>query len=512
MSRLKLLTRYALLGTRQEQPPPEIATTPFDRLLDELPENLPLERKLLLLAGAEAVYTLAGTSPFSVGVTLTAAPAEKLPLCPPRAAAMLESMLEQASSEVQFQALELVARHGLRLPFTMLPRLFEMLDTKRADAPPAVVQVIGERGRWLARFQPSWYRLLISRLPATELSEQEMSALWKEGTIAERLALLRQLRIHNRSLARQWLAEAWPKERLEQRLALLKTVEIGLEEADEAFLETVRDQRSPQERRQAAALLARLPTSACRRELLAVAQNLLRKERRPSGDRVCAFLPQAYLPEWRRFGIEQGGSSPQRRAEWLQALISLVPPDYWEQQLQLSPADSVHALESDWRTQVLTGLLQATLLHRAPSWARALLSWLDPDTQQPLTGAEDLLNCLEQQEAEQFVLRALASPEQRWSERWLALLTRLPGPWSTVFGCRFLEHLQSRLEQLARLATRKSPLTAPPDLTEEWQQWEKGLRIASKALPEACFDYALQVIQAAPLQTISSYYVQYTII
>nr|BBH95940.1 hypothetical protein KTA_41390 [Thermogemmatispora argillosa] len=513
MSRLEPLIHYALIGTRQEQPPHELAPAPFDRLLEELPTALPLERKLLLLAGAEALYGLAGISPFPLGVMITAAPPEKLPPCSPQAAAMIQRVLEQPGSEQRLQALELLARHGYRLPFALLPRMFEVESGSARTAMRSVfAQVIGERGRWLARFQPAWRRLLISSLPVTELNEQEMGLLWQEGSPSERLALLRQLRVHDRPLARQWLEEAWPKEELERRLALLETFEIGLEEADEAFLERLRDQRSYHVRRRAAGLLARLPSSACRRELLSAAQGLLRRETGPEGQCVRAVPPRAYSEEWRRFGIEQKEASQEQRAAWLQALISLVPPSYWEQQLQLSPASIVHGLASDWRAAVLVGLMQATLLHRAPSWARALLSWLDPETQQPLPGAEDLLRCLDQQEAEEFLLHVLASPEQRWFERWPELLSRLPGPWSATFGCRLLEYLQSRLEHLARLATRKSPLIDPPNLAEEWQQWEKGLRITSGALPEACFDHALQVIQASPLQTISIYYVQYTVI
>jgi hypothetical protein len=519
MSRLRPLIHYALIGTRQEQPPPDIASAPFDRLVDELPATLSLERKLLLLAGSEAVYTVAGASTLPLGVTMAAAPPEKLPSCSWQAAALIQSALQQSRREQQVQALELVARHGRRLPFDLLPTLFEMLSNEGLSSQtvaalrPVLASLVGERGRWLARFHPAWHKVLISSLPATELSEQELSLLWQESSTPERLALLRQLRVYNRPLARQWLAEAWPKERLEQRLALLGTFEIGLEKADEVFLEKVRDQRSYHERRLAAALLVRLPSSACHRELLLVAQGLLqREERSEDGGVVHAVLPAAYSPAWRRFGIEQLGSSQENRAMWLQALISLVPPSFWEEQLQLSPASIIRLLECDWRSQVLAGLIQATLLHRATSWARALLSWLDPDQRQPLAEAEELLSCLEQPEAEQFLLHALASPEQPWSKRWLALLAKLPRPWSAAFGCSFIEYLQGRFQQLIQRSTQASSQVEPWELVEEWQQWEKGLKIASNALPEACFDFALQVLQPTLPQKTQSYYVRNNII
>ncbi|WP_052888928.1 DUF5691 domain-containing protein [Thermogemmatispora carboxidivorans] len=507
MSRIESLVHCALIGTRQEPPPPALASTPFERLLDELPAAMLLERKLLLLAGAEAVYALAGTSPFPLGVAVIPAPAEKLPPCSPQAAALIKSVLQESHSELLPLALELLARHGRRLPFSLLPTVFAALARPSAAATwPVLAQVIGERGRWLIRQNPSW-RILLSSLPVTELSEQELNSLWYEGSFAGRLALLRQLRTYNRPLARQWLEEVWPQEQREQRLALLETFEIGLEQDDEAFLEKVRNRRSYQERRLAVSLLLRLPSSACRRELPVVAHGLLQREQQSEeGYVVRVVLPETPPPSWQRFGIEQKSLSEgqKQHVSWLQELISLVPPGYWEERLQLSPASIVHSLESTWRTEVLAGLVQATRRHRLPSWARALLSWADAATHEPLAGAEDLLSCLEQEEAEQFLLQALASSQHAWHARWPALLTRLPRPWSTSFGVSFLEHMQKRLQELANHPSMDRGF-AEPEIRQlaraamQWhQQWEPALKIAARALPANCLELALQLAQ--PLQ------------
>ncbi|WP_141727809.1 DUF5691 domain-containing protein [Thermogemmatispora onikobensis] len=506
MNRIESLVHCALIGTRQEPPPPALASAPFERLLDELPAAMPLERKLLLLAGAEAVYALAGTSPFPLGVTVIPAPAEKLPPCSPQAAALIKGVLQQSHSELLLLALELLARHGRRLPFALLPTVFAALSSLSAAASwPVLAQVIGERGRWLIRLNPSW-RCLLSSLPVTELSEQELNSLWYEGSASERLALLRQLRVYNRPLARQLLEEVWPQEQRERRLALLETFEIGLEQDDEVFLEKVRNQRSYYERRLAVSLLLRLPSSACRRELPLLAHGLLQRVQQPEEGYVRAVLPETYPPRWQRFGIEQKRLSvvQEQRTAWLRELISLVPPGYWEELLQLSPASIVRSLESTWRTEVLAGLVEATRFHRTPSWARALLSWVDADTQEPLSGAEDLISCLEQEEAEQFLLQALASSQHPWHERWPALLARLPRPWSTSFGSSFLEHTQKRLQELVShpcldTGSTASEIQQAARVAMKWQQqWEPALKIAARALPASCLKLALQLVQ--PLQ------------
>jgi hypothetical protein len=515
MSRIERLVHLAVTGTRQAQPTPEVAAAPFDRLLAELPATLPLERKLLLLAGAEAIYALAGASTFPLEVTITPAAAEEPAPCSPGAVAALKHICQQPRTGLLPEALELLARQGRRLPTVLLPRILEALPASAA-ARSALAQVIGERGRWLASFQPSWQKLVLRSRAVTELSEPELRWFWREGSPDERVELLRQLRVHNRPLARQWLEEAWPKERLEQRLALLATFEIGLEEADEAFLEKVRGQRSSQERRLASALLVRLPSSACRRQLLAAADGLLQREERSEGYCVRPVLPEAYSPAWRHFGIEWKSLQPQQPASWLQALISLVPPGYWEEQLQLSPPGIVHSLQGEGRYEVLIGLIQATLLHRAVPWARALLSWIDPQTQQPLLEADELLSCLEQQEAEQFLQQVLVSPEQHWCQRRPALLARLPAPWSASFGRSFLEHLQGRIQDLAKYRDELLALPVHHELIREWQMWEKDLEIASSALPAACLDFALEAIQPPSPSEFphgsTTYYIKYKIV
>ncbi|WP_376796843.1 DUF5691 domain-containing protein [Thermogemmatispora sp.] len=509
MRRIERLVQIALSGTRQAQLSGELAAAPFNGLPDMLPASMPLERKLLLLAGAEAIYSLAGTQTLPLGVNIAPAPSEELAPCSPSAARIIQNILQRPGTELLLQALGLLVNHGRRLPSPFLPAVLARLSTSSAMV-PSLGQALGKRGRWLSSLHPSWRKLVSGLWSVTEMSDEEKNWHWREGSRDGRERLLRQLRIYQPSLARQWAAQAWPEEGIEQRLALLEVFALGLEQADEPFLEQLRYGRSQRERRLASELLVRLPASNCRRELLALAGNLLQVEQRPEGCSICIHPPEVFPPEWKRFGL----SEEQPRTQWLSDLISLVPPNHWEERLQLSPSTIVSLLESDWRETVLAGLRQATLLHGASSWARALLSWADPQTHEPLTGAADLLVCLPKQEAEQFLIEVLISSEHPWHQSWGVLLSKLPQPWGASFGNYFLAYLQERLPRLLESCT-VHPTGRNESLMQEILQWRETLKIATCALPTECLDLALQVTESISFPEgspgLAAYYTQYTI-
>src|SRR5436190_1181360 len=66
--------------------------------------------------------------------------------------------------------------------------------TRSVALRPALLAVIGERGRWLARWNHDW-RWAAEALP--ELADgvpADTETIWQEGTAAQRLAILRLVR------------------------------------------------------------------------------------------------------------------------------------------------------------------------------------------------------------------------------------------------------------------------------------------------------------------------------
>jgi hypothetical protein len=147
------------------------------------------ERRFLLEAGLLSVYAQAGQVPPAVA-TIDPAPAESLLACSKEVAEILTAMTQKSTpaggpalagfdpsrvptglggehDDLLPEALALLASRGLRLRHVLLPSL---LGTRSRPLRRALLPVIGERGRWLARFNPIWAWVLTmdAETPPTE--------------------------------------------------------------------------------------------------------------------------------------------------------------------------------------------------------------------------------------------------------------------------------------------------------------------------------------------------------
>ncbi|MFC6750249.1 DUF5691 domain-containing protein [Deinococcus aquaticus] len=111
------------------------------------------EGTLLARAALHALAHAAGRLPDPASDSLpTPAPAETLPEVPERAARHLPLVIGTPHLS---EWLTLCAQAGWRVPPARLP---ELLDHASNDGRlrPLLTPVLGERGRWLARFNPAW--------------------------------------------------------------------------------------------------------------------------------------------------------------------------------------------------------------------------------------------------------------------------------------------------------------------------------------------------------------------
>lgn len=493
------LVKAALVGTVRAAEPVSTGSTgePVDGLLRRAEVAEP-ERALLLAAGAWAVWRLAGWTPGLLPEPPEAAPEETRPVCTPRAAELLEQMLDGPYRVLLPEACGLLAAAGRRLPPALLPAA---LGLPRAHRPP-VRPVLGERGLWLARQEPAWAWATAPDLGPDEGDEETLPAdaerLWEEGSFDTREALLHRVRRVDPARGRAWLEAGLSKEKADRRAALLEKLAAGLGPEDEPLLEKSLDDRSQQVRTVAGLLLARIPGSAYARRLAERADALLSWEAPKAGGllgkmgallggakargRLLAEPPQEVDKSWERDGIP--ASPPQgvgKRAFWLAHVLARVPPRHWEERFGAAPAELIAAAEeTDWLGALAEGWTRAALAFHAGAWAAPLWDLgrgkKAPIELRPLL--PELLVVVPEGEREERILRLLDHPP---NEAPLELyLRQLPLPWKPAFASHYLDLTRSAAGAVARGA-RREPI----------DPWLGTLPLSGVALPPESFDAAL---------------------
>src|SRR5262245_56421395 len=251
----------AVLGTGRHGSIP-VTGTPLDELTSASGD---VERAVLLRAGALAVYQRAGHRAQPGVLAGDRSPADRLPEAPQPVARLLGELLQHGEPGLLREACTRLAHADLRCPAGLLPA---MLDRKEPTLREVLAPVLGERGRWLAGFNPEW------AWAVGPTGDAERT--WLEGTFAARLEVLRAVRAADPARARSWIEAVWKDEKSEQRVELLGILVAGLEPKDEELLERVLDDRSQLVRAAAVQLLARLTDSALSRRATERVAPLLR--------------------------------------------------------------------------------------------------------------------------------------------------------------------------------------------------------------------------------------------
>lgn len=413
----KALTAAALLGTERQEPP-SAAPTP---LAPALPEGAGREEALLDAAAAAALYRRSGRVP-------PASPHPLPPAAPPDAWTeptaeqhrCFEAVMHAGSpkGDLAGELLGLMARARVRPVRGWLFRVLEEAH-ERPELRPAALEVVGERGRWLARFVPfgQWVT-----------PEDPGEALWEEGRLEERLAYLARVRQADPARARALLEAAWAQEPHDARARMLQELEANLSLDDEPFLEACLDDRRKEVRGVAQELLSRLPGSRLVQRMAERARPLLRFT--PAGmlglkqARLEVVLPEQFEKAWARDGVEQKGApyGMGEKAWWLAQILGRVPPSAWGDPEAVLPAVKA---DKEWRELLEQALAEAAVRFRDEAWALALLEGARH------VPSADLLAALSPRSVLAQALRRLGSgsgPLGAESLEW-QLLTRCPRPY-----------------------------------------------------------------------------------
>ena len=377
------LLRLALLGTRQSA---EVLPA-----FPALPETGSREQQLLLAAGALALLHKAGYVPTAAAATTPApAPPDQLPTLGPLGTESLHRMLISAQHlDLLPDYLRQVAAAGRRVPEALLMPLLQHA-TRSVEVRGYLGAVLGERGRWLAALNPDWAKLFTTA-SAVETDPADL-ATWETGLLPERLAWLQQAFARDANAARTLLLAALPTEPAKVQEALLKVLAENLHPDAEATLETLLKSRGQEVRRQAAALLVRLPSAALTERLWARAAPLITTKRKLLGLGKATLeitLPTTWDKSWLADGIEEKNdhytyltgttkAAVGAGAARLANMLALLPISRWLAHLSLSVDELLEAaLASEWAVPLLPAWALSTLAHQDAGAAAAFVRlWL----------------------------------------------------------------------------------------------------------------------------------------
>jgi Family of unknown function (DUF5691) len=469
------LAAMALVGTAQQASKDIGTATPIDTLTAGFSEQ-EMERRLLLAAGAWAIYRQAGKAPGHLPTVPEPAPPETLHPCSPAIARLVEDMLAGTHDDLLPEALEHMEKAGLQLPPELLPTA---LNAQSSRLRAVLAPVLGERGWWLSQFNPAW-SWVNRRLPARGYALPTGAEItWQEGTPEQRGEILRRLRAIDAAKARQWLEAAWKQEKAQFRAEALEIFSTGLSADDESFLEEALNDRSAKVCEIAASLLARIPTSALAARMRSRANELLGYAK----GKLTVTPPAAIDKQWQRDGI--AARPPQgtgERAWWLAQVIERVPPAHWEERFAAPPAKLIASVRpKEWEQTLIEGWSQAAIRFNNARWILALWDWWYQrryDTC-PEQLRRDLISLMPRHEAENRVQEQLINYKSSKNAGWEDLLSALSAPWSKEFGDAYLAELRNYLGKVAGEAQSSYP-------------WLTSVTIATTALPPTCFATALK--------------------
>lgn len=475
------LVTTALVGLARQEKVNLATGTPVDALLAALPTET-IERKFLLSAGARAIYYQAGYQARQGVSASEPAGAEQLRVCTPGAALVLSRLLSGEQGDLLPGALARLRQYGLRLPYHLLPQALS-LSNKETQA--ALFPVLGERGRWLGQFNPSW-SWVRHFLPEDEGNlPPDAETIWQEGAAGQRREILRRLRRRDPAQARAWLESVWKQEKAETRNDFLASLEIGLYADDEAFLEAALEDRAASVRSTAAALLARLPHSALLQRMQQRAQQMIRRRE----GKLVVEPPQELKKDWQHDGVLE--KPPQKvapRSWWLIQVCAIIEPTFWETHLGAPPAELFRLLANNrWEMQVMEGWTKAALNYHTASWVMPLWHWwrihhhtaLEKRHLTSYTYREQLTRQMPARAAEQVVLDMLRAGQEKGDDACWDMLAELPRPWSDEFARAYLQLLRQHCPVHKITAESFNPYADP---------WIHDLPSLALALPSSCFD------------------------
>ncbi len=485
----RALGRLALLGTSGGGALPPTGT-PVDGLLASRADE-PLERRILLAAGARSWFRRAGRVPEDAPEPPPAAPDEVSPACSASVARRVEDFFLPGRAPLLPEALSLLHARGLRLPFGALPGALTRCQKAHR---PLLAAVVGERGRWLAARNRSWRWVLEHEgapAPAGDVDVEALRRTFEEGRLDDRVIALCRLREVDPAGGRELLEATWDTERSGDRGLLIQAIAVSLSRDDEPFLELRRTGSTKRLRTEAIELLAKLPGSAWSARMAARARGILRVGKgaakrgflagllgRTAGPTLEIHLPEELPGDWAEDGVrDEIKPGFGRKASWAYQVLRRTPPSAWAGDADPAAIVDLFAAE-DW--PLLLGASAAAVEREDPRWAPVLWdAWRTmPPGDQAREGYAfgilgDLVRVMPPDARGARIRPLLAAGVAGKSGAWEPLLAAWDGAWPEDVARLWLDGVR---EAIGRIGST-------PTATESDLAWQRSVAAGARKLP-----------------------------
>jgi hypothetical protein len=343
-----------------------------------------------LLATASALMLAHRTAPIKPTISTPADPVfpmDRRPLCGGRTIRLFMLMQNGHYGKVVTEWLRAVAVAEQRVPEELLPTLLELGNTNKTWR-ALILDVIGERGYWLAEQarEMNWGWCCIA----------DPDHGWATEDREMRKAQFENLRHVDPAAARDLLIATWDSESEEDRIGFLNLLKGNLNMDDEPFLESLLTDKPTAQSETARQLLAWLPESRITQRMQARMTPRLELILTASGKgslRLTRSL-QALDPQAVRDGIMPGAEN----REQLRHVSNFIPPRYWCQLWNITPAGLVRLLEESNLVPMLAGCFWSAAGTADIEMLEALLpQMLHHDSDSKKIGAGGLSACTPEQ-------------------------------------------------------------------------------------------------------------------
>ncbi len=428
------------------------------------------EDSLLVSAASTGMAELGGYMPATFEGEVTASIAESRPQMPKKAVGLLKRLVAGEFDGLLPEFLQLSAVRGTIAPPEMLPAL---LGLGKTDLRKLVIPVIGERGRWLAAYNPAW---------AYALGRDPLDA-WENGLRAERIAALEQVRATQPGKAREWLQSTWEQDSLEDRALFLAVFSVGLSMDDEPFLESCLDDRRKEVRDAARGLLLRLENSRFVGRMWARVRPLVKlKSKFLGGDALELSLPEGLDLAAKRDGL--GGVLLRKKmgekANLLAQMLAFIPPALWSRDFGKPPEKIVAAgLNCEWKEPLLLGWQLAAIGVADEAWAEAIAPlWATQAEGRSLLDVDSLpalVRLMRLEKVEALVTSTIKPLIGELDDKSLlvSLLEKYNRPWTARMARMVVQSAQRQSGDFRANLPQALPGFArwmPPELADEFSQ------------------------------------------
>lgn len=427
----------------------------------------PGEESLLSSAALAGVGALGGLRLSQVDRASTPCPPETLPYMSEAAASFLKRMLGSEFQAVLPEFLRALGASGAIVLPELLPAL---LGLGKRELRSLVLPVIGQRGHWLAGFNPSW----------AYATPEDSAADWETASLDQRRLMMERLRPTDPDQARDLLQSTWNQDSPEARAVLLTTLTIGLAQPDEDFLETCLADRRKEVREAALDLLTCLPDSKLSLRVFTKLNSCLQiKSKLLNKPKVIFDLPDA-LDEFNKqagLNVVVLRKKLGQGANWLAFMISLVPPAWWTREWNVSPIKAIEAaMAGEWGEALLLGWSLAVARTGDPEWAAAMAQ-ITVDKPKSLyqmaeNGFSDVVRHVPMEKLEALTQSSMNLKTNELGDKnpLLDVLVACEQPWSVNLARAVMSSIQRQTGKYDwRLmdAMRGFSLRVPPELADE---------------------------------------------